>query len=121
MSEIEVNSRLRREQDILERIENVKRLIQMETTLMTANGATGYCRYCMTDKDGKRILPAIYDLLHDVRDEIQTQLLSITALCYGDNPDVGEPVPMLEWRNDQDFCAEDRFREVWEECLSWNA
>ena len=38
-------SRLRREQDILSRLENVKRLIEMETTLMTAEGAKKYAHY----------------------------------------------------------------------------
>lgn len=121
MSEIEINARIRREKDILDRIENVKRLIQMETTLLTVEGAGTWCRYCLTDRDGKHIRPPVYDLLHDVRDEIQLQLLSITALCYGDNPDVGEPAPMLEWNNSKDFCPSDKFRDVWEECLIWNA
>ncbi len=117
----EVNARRRRETDILERIENVRRLIEMETTLLTSEGSEKWCRYCMTDRDGKRIGSSIDDLLHSVRGEIQLQLLSIVALCYGDNPDVGEPVPMLEWKQNTDFCSEDRFREAWDECLLWNA
>ena len=111
------NSRLRREQDILERLENVKRLIQMETTIMTANGAKKYAGYCMVNRDGLKI--GTDDLLHNLRDEIQLQLLSITALCYGDNPDVGEPYPMLEWTNMLDENSEDKFRDVWNECLGW--
>lgn len=117
----EVNARFRRETDILERIENVKRLIEMETTLLTSEGARQWCQYCKTDRDGKRLGSSADDLLHNVRSEIQLQLLSIVALCYGDNPDVGEPVPMLEWKQDNDFCSENRFREVWDECLLWNA
>lgn len=118
------NSRLRREQDILERIENVKRLIQMETTLITAEGCRHYCGYCFTDREGKRIGSATNDLLYNLRDEIQLQLLSITALCYGDNPDVGEPMPMLEWKmraTAEEEHPADRFHEVWDECLIWNA
>lgn len=114
-------SRLRREKDILDRLENVKRLIQMETTLMTAEGAKQWQGYYRVDRNGNRIGSAVDDLLHDVRDEIQMQLLSLTALCYGDNPDVGEPTPMLEWKTDNDFCSEDKFREAWDECLMWNA
>lgn len=49
------NSRLRREQDILERLENVKRLIQMETTIITSMGAEQYANYCMTDSKGQKI------------------------------------------------------------------
>lgn len=116
----DVAARLRQEQDILNRLENVRRLIQMETTLLTAEGARQWCHYYAVDRDGKRF-SAVNDLLHDLRDEIQVQLLSITALCYGDNPDVGEPTPMLEWKHNEGFCSEDRFREVWDECLMWNA
>lgn len=113
----DVSSRLRREKDILERIENVKRLIQMETTLLVSNGASMWCRYCMTDREGKRLGGVSDDLLRSVREEIQLQLLSIAALCYGDNPDVGEPIPMLEWK--EGMC--DEFRDTWEKCLMWNA
>lgn len=111
------NSRLRREQDILDRLENVKRLIQMETTIMTANGAKKYVGYCMVNRDGLKI--GTDDLLRNLRDEIQLQLLSITALCHGDNPDIGEPYPMLEWVSGLDENAEDKFRDVWEKCLKW--
>lgn len=116
-------SRLRREQDIMERLENVKRLIQMEKTILTVNGAERFCRYCMVDREGKRIGRPSNDLLSQLRDEIQLQLLSIAALCYGSNPDIGEPVPMLEWNMsiEGDKHPEDKFREVWEECLIWNA
>lgn len=114
-------SRLRREEDILERLENVKRLIQMETTLLVTEGARPWCGYCQVGRDGQRIGLTIDDLLHDLRSEIQMQLLSLVALCYGDNPDVGEPCPMLEWNQNKDFVPEDRFREVWDECLIWNA
>lgn len=112
-------SRLRREQDILDRIENVKRLVQMETTIMTANGAKSYAGYCMVDRDGKRLGNRSDDLLNNLRNEIQLQLLSITALCMGDNPDLGEPYPMLEWVRGLDENAEDKFHDVWEECLRW--
>ena len=113
-------ARLRREQDILDRLENVKRLIQMEKTLLTANGITNYSGYCLVARDGKKISQ---DLLSELRDEIQLQLLSITALCYGDNPDIGEPMPMLEWNMSikDDRHPADKFRDVWEECLIWNA
>lgn len=114
-SRLEVNERLRREQNILDRLENVRRLIQMETTLLTATGAEYYPRFQMTDREGKAI--GNKTLLEEVRDDIQLQLLSITALCYGDNPDVGEPDAMIEWKEG----SEDRFRDTWEECLSWNA
>jgi len=121
MSMIAKKDRIRKEQDILDRLENVKRLIEMETTLLTVDGASIWCRYSQCDRDGKKIGNIADDLLHDLRDEIQMQLLSLVALCYGDNPDVGEPAPMLEWKTDNDFVSEDRFREVWDECLIWNA
>ena len=122
MSKLEKESRLRRERDILERLENVKRLIEMETTLLTVEGARYWCSMNRKTKDGKQIGD---DLLHEVRDEIQMQLLSITALCYGDNPDLGEPAPMLEWNynneSEDNRHPADRFRDTWEECLQWNA
>lgn len=113
---------LRREQDILDRLENVKRLIEMETTVMTADGAKKYMGYCMVDRNGQRIGSNIDDLLHNLREEIQLQLLSITALCYGDNPDVGEPYSTLEWKESKtDEHSEDKFWDMWHECLQWNA
>lgn len=123
MSKIEINARLRQEQDILDRIENVKRLIQMETTLLTTEGAQTYTGYCHVDRNGQRIGNNICDLLHDLRETIQLQLLSITALCYGDNPDLGEPCPMLEWHKNGEYeeHPEDKFRDTWKECLIWNA
>lgn len=118
MGAIEKKSRLRREQDILDRIENVKRLIQMETTLLTAEGARNWSGYCMVDHKGQLIgSKAVDNLLHDLRDTIQLQLLSIVALCYGDNPDSGEPVPTLEWTEGM----EDTFRDAFKKCLNWNA
>lgn len=39
MTKIEQESRLRREKDILDRIDNVKRLIEMEGTLLTVDEA----------------------------------------------------------------------------------
>ena len=122
MNTIEIRSLHRKEQDILDRIENVKRLIQMETTLLTAEGARHWSSYCMVDRKGQMIGNRSTDnLLQDVRNQIQLQLLSITALCYGNSPDVGEPAPMLEWKRGEGFSPEDKFREMWEECLSWNA
>ena len=124
MGAIEKKSRLRREQDILDRIENVKRLIQMETTLLTAEGAGNWSGYGMVDHKGQLIgSKAVDNLLHDLRDTIQLQLLSITALCYGDNPDVGEPVPMLEWNTslEGEGHPADVFRDAWDKCLIWNA
>lgn len=112
---------LRREQDILERLENVKRLIEMETTLMTAEGAKELCGCCRVDREGKRLGSSSQDVLHDIRDNIQMQLLSITALCYGDNPDIGEPMPMLEWNHTGGEHPSDKFHRMWEECLTWNA
>jgi hypothetical protein len=43
-------------------------------------------------------------------------------LCYGDNPDVGEPVPMLEWNTslEGEGHPEDVFRNAWDKCLIWN-
>lgn len=110
-------ARLRKEQDILERIENVKRLIQMETTLETANGVQGYSRYCEVDSKGQKIGGVCGYLLHKLQDEIQLQLLSILALCYGDNPDIGDPNPMLEWNVPN---AEDAFIKMMKENLTWN-
>ncbi len=110
-------SRIRREQDILERLENVKRLIQMETTIVTTIGARNFGGYVMVDREGKKH-PGQNNLLHELRDEIQLQLLSIVALHYGDNPDIGEPAPMLEWRDNGG--TEDDFREMWEKYLTWN-
>lgn len=119
---IKEKSRLRREQDILDRLDNVKRLIQMETTLLTCDGARRWCGFCLTDREGKRIGNITDSLLNEVRDEIQMQLLSIVALCYGDNPDVGEPYPMLEWKPiEDDRHPADKFHDVFEECLAWNA
>lgn len=122
MSKAENKARLRREQEILDRIENVKRLVQMETTILTTHNAKGYATYRRADRDGKRIGYICDDLLHDLRDEIQLELLSIVALCYGDSPDIGEPMAMLEWQLNGDYKdhPEDRFREVWKECLGWN-
>ena len=115
-------SRLRSEQDILSRLENVKRLIEMETTLMTAEGAKKYAHYYMVDRDGQRLGSGVDDMIHDLRENIQLQLLSIVALCYGDNPDVGEPCPMLEWKSSNtEEHSEDKFRDMWQECLMWNA
>lgn len=121
MNMIEQRARLRREKDILDRLENVRRLIQMETTLETAEGCEYYSvykNYVLETKEafGKH-------LLDDLRDNIQFQLLSIAALCYGDNPDIGEPVPMLCWKHKQgeETHPADRFRDMWEDCLEWNA
>lgn len=121
MSKLEIMNRLRTEQDILDRIDNVKRLIGMETTLLTSAGAGHWRSYTLTDRDGRRIRPSNYDLLHDVRDEIQLELLSIVALCYGDAPDIGEPAPMLEWKEGDGYSTEDLFRDTWDKCLQWNA
>jgi hypothetical protein len=118
MSELTVRERRRREQMILDRLDNVRRLIEMETTLMIVDGAEYYKRYMQTTRDGKAIGD---DLLHDLRDKIQLQLLSIVALCYGDNPDLGEPDTMLAWKDNKNFCTEDKFRETWSKCLEWNA
>lgn len=122
MSKVEEKAILRREQDILDRIENVKRLIQMETTILTAHNAKEYAAYCMVDCNGKRIGYICDNLLGNLRAEIQLELLSIVALCYGDNPDIGEPMAMLEWQKNGEYedHPEDRFRDVWEECLGWN-
>lgn len=122
-SKAEIKSRLRREEDILDRIENVKRLIQMEKTLLICKGCERYVGY----KDYMRKDEKVFgdDLLHDLRDEIQLQLLSIVALCYGANPDIGEPMPMLEWNTGAKFEKNehpiDRFHDVFDECLIWNA
>ena len=123
MAKAEINARLRREQDILDRIENVKRLIQMKSTLMTAKGCELYHRYCMVDREGKRIGGISDNLLDDLRDEIQLQLLSIVALDYGANPDIGEPMPVLEWNRSAktEQHPADEFRDTFEKCLIWNA
>ena len=118
MSILDKKSILRREQDVIDRLENVKRLIQMRTTLLTVEGAQNWRRYHLTNREGVQIGD---DLYNDLNEEIQMQLLSIVALCYGDNPDLGEPSPMLCWKESKDFISCDRFREVWEECLEWNA
>lgn len=115
-------ARLRREQEILDRLDEIKRLVQMEYTIETANGAKKYAKYCMTGSDGKKIGGYSDNLLNDLREEIQLQLLSVTALCYGNNPDLGEPCPMLEWKtSNTSEHSEDKFRDMWEECLQWNA
>ena len=122
-SKAEIEARLRREQDILDRLENVKRLIQMEKTLLTCKGVDRYIGY----KDYVRKDNTVFgnELLSDLRDVIQRQLLSIVALCYGANPDVGEPMPMLEWNVNAKFengeHPADRFWDVFDECLYWNA
>jgi hypothetical protein len=120
MSKEEIKARLREEQEILDRIDNVRRLIQMETTLMTGTGAQRFCGFHMSRRDGQLVSS---DLLNELREEIQMQLLSITALCYGDIPDIGEPMAMLEWNTSGTFSEhpEDKFHDVWEECLIWNA
>lgn len=122
MNSNDVKARLRREQDILDRIENVKRLIQMETTLLSSEGADQFINYCRVNNAGQRIGSQWSNyLLNELRGEIQLQLLSIVALCYGDNPNVGEPMPMLEWKSNSDVNTEDTFRDTWEQCLAWNA
>ena len=114
MSTLEAKERLRREQNIIDRLEGVKRLIQMETTLMTTEGARRFLRY--------RFSECGRPLLNEVRDEIQVQLLSLVALCYGDNPDIGEPGAMLEWGGEVDGeHPEDYFRRAFDACLHWNA
>ena len=118
MSELEKKARLRREQDILDRIDNVKRLIQMKTTLLTVEGASSYIHYKYSTSKNEALGSC---LLNDLRERIQFQLLSIVALCNGDNPDLGEPAPMLAWNMDREFEEHpaDRFHEMWEECLVW--
>lgn len=111
-------ARIQRETDILDRIDAVKRLIQMETTLLSEMSPRYWAHYRMVDKDGN---PRGTDLLTELRDTIQLQLLSIVALCYGDNPDIGEPVPMLAWKQTESSCPEDDFREMMRKCLEWNA
>ena len=122
MSKLEQDNRLRREQDILGRIENVKRLIQMETTLLSNENNHYWSAYTLNTRDGETISNK---LLNEVRDEIQMQLLSILAMCYGMNPDVGEPVPMLEWntnvKDDENRHPADKFYDTFRECLIWNA
>lgn len=118
MSELEKKARLRQEKDVIDRIENVKRLIQMETTLLTVEGASDYGHYRYTTSKDEVVGGW---LLNDLREEIQLQLLSIVALCNGDNPDIGEPCPMLEWQKNGEYeeHPEDRFRDTWKECLVW--
>ena len=124
MANIEQKSRLRREQDILDRIENVKRLIQMENTLLTSAGCEGFTQYKPVNRNNEVFGNP---LINELRDNIQMQLLSIVALCYGDNPDIGEPVPMLEWNENYDISEidlnehpADLFHDVWKQCLQWN-
>ena len=115
-------SRLRREKDILERIDNVKRLIEMETTLTTGISTRQWIGYKAVDSKGQSYTHT--NLLDDVREEIRLQLLSIAALCYGDNPDIGEPYPMLEWASSVEGSSDhpsDILWEVWQNCLRWNA
>lgn len=121
MSELVMRERKRREQNILDRLDNVRRLIEMETTILTVDGAKEYCRYHMVDRKGNMIGDSVDDMLHNLRGKIQLQLLSITALCYGNNPDCGEPDTMLEWKSSEGYSVEDKFRDTWEECLTWNA
>lgn len=120
MSKLEQDNRLRREQDILGRIENVKRLIQMETTLLSNENNHYWSAYTLNTRDGETISNK---LLNEVRDEIQMQLLSILAMCYGKNPDMGEPVPVLEWNTDADVEGHpsDVFWDTFEKVLQWNA
>lgn len=126
MSNIEKKSRLRREQDILDRLENVKRLIQMETTLLTSQGCGLWHHYQHTDRDGKACSDT---LLRELREEIQMQLYSIAAICYGHVPDIGEPCPMLEWNTNEyetndinlNEHPEDLFHDIFNKVLTWNA
>lgn len=121
MSSLEVKARLRREQDILDRIDNVKRLIQMKTTLRTAEDASNYMGYKWYSRSDGKAFGA--ELINDLSEVIQLQLLSIVALCNGDNPDIGGPCPMLEWQPMNKKSKKhpvDRFYDVWEECLRWN-
>ena len=116
------DSRERRLQDILERIENIKRLIIMEHTLMTGIGVGHWRGYKAVDSKGQAFKHQ--NLLDEVREEIRLQLLSVTALCDGDNPDLGEPYPMLAWANspkDSNEHPADILWNVWQECLTWNA
>ena len=119
MSKHTENATLRREREILDRLENVRRLIEMEATITTATGAKRFCNYMMTDRAGNKLSKI---LLTELRDEIQLQLLSITALCFGDNPSIGEAGAMLEWAGTVDGeNASDLFHNTWEKCLQWNA
>ena len=118
MSELEKKARLRQEKDVIDRIENVKRLIQMETALVTGGGASDYGHYMYTTSKDE-VVGCL--LLNVLREQIQLQLLSIVALCCGDSPDIGEPCPMLEWQKNGEYeeHPEDRFRDTWKECLVW--
>ena len=119
MTKNENLARLRQEQDILNRIDNVKRLIQMETTLLTCDGCSLYPQYQLSDREGKAFSDT---LINNLRDKIEMQLLSITAICYGKVPDMGEPMPTLEWKqSDTDQHSADKFWDAFEECLAWNA
>ena len=119
MSKLSVKDELRREQAILDRLQNVARLIQMETTLTVSEAPSHWGSYMLIRESDNYICSR--RLLEELRSEIQLQLLSIVALCYGDNPDIGEPAAMLEWHSNGDYNPEDRFREVWDMCLQWNA
>ena len=94
----------------------------MKTTLMTAEDASNYGSYKWYSRSDGKAFGA--ELIYDLSEVIQLQLLSIVALCNGDNPDLGEPCPMLEWQsmsNKQKKHPADRFYDVWKECLRWNA
>ena len=120
-NEMTFKDKLRREQDILDRIDNVKRLIQMEYTLLTSNGCGNFsCRKMYGRSDDKVFGDSLID---DLREEIQLQLFSIAALCYGCNPDIGEPSPMLEWKHEEvdGEHPADAFHDMFEKCLTWNA
>lgn len=119
MSSLVTESRNRRETDILERMDNVKRLIEMENTLMVCPGAYHWKGYKAVDSKGQSY--SRRTLLDEVREEIKMQLLSIVALCDGDNPDIGEPYPVLEWRGSVDGeHPSDVLWETWQKCLAWN-
>lgn len=120
MSKLKKDNRLRREQDILARIENVKRLIQMEGTLLINDNNHCWSRYTLIGRDRREISNMLLD---ELRGEIEMQLLSILAMCFGKNPDTGEPAPMLEWNTDADVDEHpsDAFWTMFEKVLRWNA
>ena len=66
MSKHTENATLRREREILDRLENGRRLIEMEATITTVTGAKRFCSYMMTDRAGNKLSKI---LLTELRDE----------------------------------------------------
>lgn len=123
MRKAEVNDLLRKEQDILDRLENVKRLIQMDYTLRTVSGCEQYGSYREWHRGDEKAIGQ--PLIRELDDTIELQLFSIIRLCNGDGSDCGEPMPMLTWNmnynGEHNKHPSDAMWALMQECFVWDA